>query len=276
MAFTIGDIVSNEEIVQEFGVSNQGGMRRSKANNCLLIVSDHTKALYDDKWHGTVLHYTGMGRNGDQTLEGNQNKTLYESDTNDVTVHLFEVFESARYTYRGIVTLAGVPYQEEQLDEEGNMRKVWMFPLQLTAPLVPISAETFTALQKQKQKKAKKLSDKELLQRARANAATQPGTQKVTQTIFVRDSAISEYAKRISNGICALCGQPAPFCNKEGEPYLETHHIVWLSNGGEDSLKNTVALCPNCHRKMHIVNDARDIEKLQTVAAKNFSALQKS
>lgn len=24
----------------------------------------------------------------------------------------------------------------------------------------------------------------------------------------------------------------------------------WLSNDGEDTIDNTIALCPNCHRKM--------------------------
>ena len=33
-------------------------------------------------------------------------------------------------------------------------------------------------------------------------------------------------------------------------------------NGGTDSLDNAVALCPNCHRKMHICNDAADVEIL--------------
>ncbi len=33
--------------------------------------------------------------------------------------------------------------------------------------------------------------------------------------------------------------------------------------GGDDSLDNTVALCPNCHRKMHVVNDENDKAKLE-------------
>jgi 5-methylcytosine-specific restriction protein A len=52
--------------------------------------------------------------------------------------------------------------------------------------------------------------------------------------------------------------QAAPFNNAKGEPHLETHHIVWLAKGGMDTIENTVALCPNCHRKMHIVNDSKD------------------
>ena len=50
----------------------------------------------------------------------------------------------------------------------------------------------------------------------------------------------------------------APFKTKDGTPYLETHHIVWLSNGGEENPDNTVALCPNCHRKMHSLNLKKD------------------
>jgi hypothetical protein len=30
--------------------------------------------------------------------------------------------------------------------------------------------------------------------------------------------------------------------------------IIGLSENGEESIENTVALCPNCHRKMHILN----------------------
>ncbi|MFP5111610.1 HNH endonuclease [Bacillaceae bacterium C204] len=44
---------------------------------------------------------------------------------------------------------------------------------------------------------------------------------------------------------------------------METHHIVWLSKGGDDTIENTVAICPNCHRKMHALNLAEDVRKLQ-------------
>lgn len=54
--------------------------------------------------------------------------------------------------------------------------------------------------------------------------------------------------------------------NKQGEPYLETHHIVWLARGGEDSIENTVALCPNCHKKMHVLDLPTDVAKIMTKA----------
>lgn len=57
----IGDIVTNKDICEAFHCGNMGGMRRSKATGTLVIISDHTK-MYDDKWYGDELHYTGMGK----------------------------------------------------------------------------------------------------------------------------------------------------------------------------------------------------------------------
>ena len=100
--------------------------------------------------------------------------------------------------------------------------------------------------------------------------AAELNSQKPKQTEVVvkqyhRSKLISSYAKRRANGICQLCGQYAPFSDENGNPYLETHHIVWLSQGGLDSVENTVALCPNCHKKMHVVNDEKDIVYLKNM-----------
>lgn len=37
----------------------------------------------------------------------------------------------------------------------------------------------------------------------------------------------------------------------DGKIYLETHHIVPLSEDGLDTEKNVAALCPNHHREAH-------------------------
>lgn len=34
---------------------------------------------------------------------------------------------------------------------------------------------------------------------------------------------------------------------------MEEHHVIRLADGGSDSIDNAVALCPNCHRKIHVV-----------------------
>ncbi|MBP3206376.1 MAG: HNH endonuclease [Lachnospiraceae bacterium] len=38
-----------------------------------------------------------------------------------------------------------------------------------------------------------------------------------------------------------------------------------ISGGGEDSTTNTVALCPNCHKRMHVLDKPEDIYKLQEI-----------
>ncbi|NSL52794.1 HNH endonuclease [Calidifontibacillus erzurumensis] len=264
--FKIGQTVTNSEIIAEFKCGNMGGMRRSKATNSLIIISDHTKGLYEDKWIGDVLHYTGMGKSGDQDLNFMQNKTLAESDTNGVEVHLFEVLVPTEYIYRGLVTLADKPYQEIQKGEDGVPRKVWMFPLKLKSTSQAIPEETFKKYIKEKEKVAEKLSFTELKNRAEQNESDKVSKRKVSSNVYIRDPFIAEYAKRRANGICDLCDQQAPFTTKEGKPYLECHHIEWLSEGGSDTIENTVALCPNCHRKMHVLNLPSDKEKLRIKA----------
>lgn len=112
------------------------------------------------------------------------------------------------------------------------------------------------------------LSDLELEEKAEEKN-NKPRRKEVVTASYERDPHISELAKRRAKGKCQLCKKPAPFDNKFGKPYLETHHIKWLSNDGEDSIKNTVALCPNCHRKMHILNQKSDVALLEKTA--NYS-----
>ena len=87
----IGQEISNSELVSIFKCGNMGGMRRSHTTNTLVLVSDYTKGLYHDKWIGGTLHYTGMGKNGDQDLHWAQNDTLAGCGSNGVDIHLFEV-----------------------------------------------------------------------------------------------------------------------------------------------------------------------------------------
>ena len=93
----IGQIVKNTDIVNIFKCANMGGMRRSKTTNTLVIISDYTKGIYHDKWIGGVLHYTGMGKKGDQDIDWAQNATLAACGYNGVDVNLFEVIDAGEY-----------------------------------------------------------------------------------------------------------------------------------------------------------------------------------
>ncbi|MDE5908257.1 MAG: HNH endonuclease [Lachnospiraceae bacterium] len=95
------------------------------------------------------------------------------------------------------------------------------------------------------------------------------GRRSVTSSTFVRSAEVVKETRRRANGICQLCNQPAPFIDKKGNPYLEVHHIIWLSRGGEDNTGNTAALCPNCHTRMYVLDKPEDVEKLKSVIGCN-------
>jgi len=258
-----GTELNNDQLTELFKCSTQGGMRRSKTTNTLVIVANHVKSVYTDRWENGVFHYTGMGWAGDQSLDFMQNKTLAESSNNGVAVHLFEVHIAKAYTYVGEVVLEASPYQESQEDGEGNVRKVWVFPVKPKSGEVPaVAIEVIRELDEQKAKEARALTDDEVEERAIRTGRVKVGVRAATVQQHQRSPYVAEHAKRRANGICELCKQPAPFNDKTGRPYLETHHIVWLARGGEDTIENTVALCPNCHKKMHIVDSAIDLAKL--------------
>ncbi|MEY1594106.1 HNH endonuclease [Burkholderia sp. Bmkn7] len=74
----------------------------------------------------------------------------------------------------------------------------------------------------------------------------------VSTYAYLRNPDVVAEVLDIAQGQCQECGKPAPFPRKsDGSPYLEVHHRVRLAEGGEDTVENAIALCPNCHRKMH-------------------------
>ena len=84
------------------------------------------------------------------------------------------------------------------------------------------------------------------------NASKNPKQIIVKTLIYKRNSDVLVEALYRAKGVCESCGVNAPFTRKKDlTPYLEVHHIVQLSKGGEDTLDNAIAICPNCHREKH-------------------------
>jgi len=84
------------------------------------------------------------------------------------------------------------------------------------------------------------------------NARKQPKRKTVLVDKLERNpDVVAEILVR-AKGLCAECGELAPFQRKkDGSPYLEVHHKIQLSDDGPDTVENAEALCPNCHRKKH-------------------------
>ncbi|MBD5514422.1 MAG: HNH endonuclease [Lachnospiraceae bacterium] len=93
-----------------------------------------------------------------------------------------------------------------------------------------------------------------------------PKKKRTEVEVAQRSVLVASIVKERAAGVCQLCNKPAPFYNKNGEAYLECHHVVWIARGGDDEVYNAVALCPNCHRKMHVLDDSSDVASLKEIA----------
>jgi hypothetical protein len=84
-----------------------------------------------------------------------------------------------------------------------------------------------------------------------------------TQTTqeYSRSQKVKQYVKVRADGYCEGCGDPAPFISKTGEPYFHAHHVHELSSGGSDTPDTVIALCPNCHYRVHHGKDGEQYNR---------------
>jgi 5-methylcytosine-specific restriction endonuclease McrA len=99
----------------------------------------------------------------------------------------------------------------------------------------------------------------EFREKAYNNSRELPGKiVSKSSTLIQRSDIIKTYAISRSRGKCEGCSKDAPFLKMNGQPYLEVHHIIELSNNGSDSPTNVIALCPNCHARVTHGKDGLD------------------
>jgi len=89
-------------------------------------------------------------------------------------------------------------------------------------------------------------------QKRLSTASKTPERVRVVSTAFRRNPDVVAEVLARAKGHCEECKLSAPFHRaRDKTPYLEIHHKVTLAAGGEDTIENALALCPNCHRRLH-------------------------
>ncbi len=261
----INSVYTNDEISEVFKCSKYGGMKKSKKTNSLVLIAKHNDSSYADEWtEEGILNYTGMGLFGDQDVDYRYNKDLGHSNETDISVYLFESFLDNEYYYRGEVYLCGEVFAAIEPDKEGNDRVVYKFPIKPKEDYhqFTINESSLKCNEKEQTKNVQKL-DKFVIKSRAKNHKSKNITREVIANYRHRDPYVAEYTKNRALGICDLCHNPAPFKKKNGEAYLEEHHVITLADGGPDAIYNTVALCPNCHKKVHVLNHKDDVFNLK-------------
>lgn len=201
---------------------------------------------------GTLV-YSGEGTTGDMSMTGGNARIRDHHQAGDA-LHVFENTDLPWIVrYLGEYQYAD-HWRESLPSERGSQREAIRFRL------VPVG-ETDVGHTQELQETP---DPEELYKRAAASGSkTQEGGQspdgpepeveaRLAETRrYARSDEVRQFALAVADGICQGCGEPAPFEDRQGDPYLEVHHIDQRSDGGADHPDNVVALCPNCHQRVH-------------------------
>ncbi len=103
------------------------------------------------------------------------------------------------------------------------------------------------------EKKTAKLMQRPL--RGKPRGQERPQRLSVSSQTFQRDPLVRAWVLQSAQGRCENCDSPSPFSTVNGIPYLEVHHVKPLAESGSDRIENAVAVCPNCHRALHLADD---------------------
>lgn len=198
--------------------------------------------------------YVGQGRTGDQRLKNSANAKLAARDRSVLffTTRELNAKEKAQhghakfYVFRGAFNVAGFEFfsPDEGSRKGDRLIRFFLFPADdgYAASPEPGLVEASGAQPSLASLQATLLGD--------------TSTAKPTRISMVeyraRSAAVHRYALARAGGICECCDSAAPFESDAGIPYLEVHHLLRLADDGPDIPVNVAAVCPNCHRALHL------------------------
>jgi 5-methylcytosine-specific restriction protein A len=94
-----------------------------------------------------------------------------------------------------------------------------------------------------------------------ASTALQSTAKEGRSIYYERSGAVKAYVLARAGGICECCKQPARYSRADGSPYLESHHMHRISDGGPDHPNWVEGICPNCHRRIHHGKDGDQLNR---------------
>lgn len=141
-------------------------------------------------------------------------------------------------------------YPHKVRTQSGRWSYVYKLP-DWVGTMAPVIKEYFDEDFEKRTEKA--TNDSPEARKGRLSSASKfPEQVQVVSIAYRRNADVVAEIMARANGKCERCGANAPFVRaKDGSPFLEVHHWKPLSEGGEDTVENAGALCPNCHREVH-------------------------
>lgn len=237
------------DIHLKYGGSWQNGVSSSAVCPAIFLFTGDTGEQYgyeDGFDDAGVFSYSGEGQVGDMQFLGG-NRAIRDHAIDGRALHLFRSLGKGKAnSYMGEFVLANHSIRRG-VDRNGDERDVIVFHLFPVYTAVDVLGEVPTPINGESSLEAAKA--KAL---AACNAEAGPAGKVAVQTLYDRSAAVRNYVLLRAGGTCESCDSVAPFTRRNGSPYLEVHHTTRLSDGGLDHPKHTAALCPTCHREIHL------------------------
>jgi 5-methylcytosine-specific restriction protein A len=232
------------DIHAKFAGQQQGGIITPSQHALVVIITGEeglAHGYHDRTRDDGVFEYFGEGQIGDMVLQrGNLAIASHVADGKSLLLF--------RKSKDGLRFIGEMVYEkhhiEREPDREDKQRDAIVFELRPLSAIVEATEETAD------DEPPKTLEELRAL--ARAAAGIVPPTKTAgLRNIYQRSRDVRNYVLARAAGHCEGCKSPAPFLRKDGTVYLEPHHIRRVSDGGPDDPSFVIALCPNCHRRVH-------------------------
>lgn len=229
----------------KFGGQQQGGIITPAGHPVVIIITGeeggqhgYTDRLREDG----VFEYYGEGQVGAMELIRG-NRSIAEHSAGGKALLLFrKISRDGSLRFEGEWVCENVVTRPAP-DRTGAMRSALVFELRPIENVAEVEDAAPTPAE------AASLEDLRSAALAAAGIGRSAGVS--SRNVYARSRDVRAYVLRRANGQCEGCASPAPFLRADGSPYLEPHHIRRVSDGGPDDIHFVIALCPNCHRRVH-------------------------
>lgn len=255
--FQVGEVYNrSRDIHANYAGQRQGGISTPLGAPVILLFTGESGNAYgyEDCFRPDgSFWYTGEGQVGDmQLIRGNAAIAGHQSKGKQLL--LFQYIAVGRVRFLGEVEHLG-HHIEQRPDRNQAPRNAIIFHLGFLPDKPTSHVEQTTNDHVASLKLPSLLSLDELRRIALEGVPPNATLDQKRANVARRAEAIRRYALARAKGMCESCNELAPFQTRGG-PFLETHHVFRLSDGGPDHPGNVIALCPNCHRRAHYSLDA--------------------
>jgi 5-methylcytosine-specific restriction protein A len=245
-----GRVYKRRELHLHFSGQRYGGISTPKKHPVILLFTGEQGAdygYYDGFRDDGSFWYSGEGQVGDMHMVKG-NLAIQDHKITGKTLHLFEDIHT------GVQYIGEASYIRHRKkvapDRNGDPRQAIVFELAIASSAVGAPGVKPDKTPAEPSSLWKK-SLSALRDEALASAGKQVPANKQKRTVYYRSAVLKVYVLRRANGFCEGCGAASPFCTPRGKPYLEPHHVRRRADGGPDHPRWVIALCPNCHARVH-------------------------